>query len=212
MEAAHDAFVELGVRAPVEEIARRAGVGVATIYRRFPDRSRLAEAVFVERGRTYVAMIEEALADGNAASSFQTYMSRLFEVQGRDRALMDLLTVTLPSSKEVRAVRSLIYRRQRLLITRAQQAGGLRRDVTPEDVILLLLAHSGVVQALGAEVPEAPRRFAALALQSLVPSAAAPLPAAPSSASLLTALQRLPAVVVRRRAGGPDGRRRPPSG
>lgn len=204
--AAHEVFAELGVHAPVEEVARRAGVGVGTVYRRFPDRGELAEAVFVERGRAYLALVDEALRDEDPGAAFRAYLARLCAVQTRDRALVDLLTVALPTSPRLAQVRRDLYHRQQELIRRAQDAGELRADFVPEDVILLLLAHAGLVQVLGPELPEATARFAALVLQALPPSAAGPLPAPPASAAVLEVIQRRPVVLERRPvppAGGP---------
>src|SRR5688500_3891812 len=66
LNAARQVFAELGLEAPIEETARRAGVGIATLYRRFPTRSALIEALFVDQAEEYVRASEAALAADDA--------------------------------------------------------------------------------------------------------------------------------------------------
>ena len=74
LEAARDAFAEEGLSVTLDEIARRAGVGVGTVYRRFPDKEQLIEALFEDQMQAFVAMADECLVDvirgrGSCASS-----------------------------------------------------------------------------------------------------------------------------------------------
>src|SRR5579884_949937 len=79
--AAHEVFAARGLDAPLEEIARRAGVGIATLYRRFPTRQSLIEAVFGTRLEQMVQAAEEALAMGDAWEAFSTYLFSLCALQ-----------------------------------------------------------------------------------------------------------------------------------
>ncbi|WP_165969502.1 TetR/AcrR family transcriptional regulator [Nonomuraea terrae] len=201
IEATREVIAELGVHAPVDEIAKRAGVGVGTLYRRFPDRTELIETVFLERAQRYLDTAREALRHEDAWEGFRTYLERLCAMQAEDRVVTDVLTLNLPDSPRLVELRYRIHSTQNRLIRAAKQQGALRADFTPEDVVLLLVAHAAIVQSLGDEAPESSPRFLALALDALRPDGAAPLPSAPRPDRLVKAMQR-PPVVVRRRPGG----------
>src|SRR3978361_1655002 len=97
--AARTVFAEQGLGAPLDEIARRAGVGNATLYRRFPTREELVQAALLAPMAEYLAAAEEGLADPDPWAGFRDYLLRLCQLQARDRGLADLLvtTVTTPS-------------------------------------------------------------------------------------------------------------------
>jgi AcrR family transcriptional regulator len=200
VEAAREVFAEHGVYAPVREIARAAGVGVGTLYRRFPDRTDLVEAVFVDRGLEYLQAIQDALAADDSWQAFCGYLEQLFSIQRSTRGVTDLLTVALPRSPRLEEIRRRIYDTQFELIESAKKQG-LRADFVPEDVILLLIANAAIVQAVGENDTRSSPRFCAMALQALAVDAVDPdhrLPPPTSSADLAGALQR-PAVIERTR-------------
>ena len=193
-------FAEHGVYAPVRELARAAGVGVGTLYRRFPDRSDIVEAVFVDRGLEYLHAIEDALAADDSWEAFSKYLEQLFSMQRGTRGVTDLLTVALPRSPRLEEIRRRIYDTQFELIESAKEHG-LRADFVAEDVILLLIANAAIVQAVGENDTQSSPRFCATALQALNTDAAHPdhrLPPPTSTADLSRALQR-PAVIERAR-------------
>lgn len=195
--AARELFATVGVHVPVEEIARRAGVGVGTLYRRFPDRTELVEAVFLERGHAYLKLLEDALANDDPWDGFRSYLTRLCATQAQDQTVTDVLTLTLPVSPRTQQVRTRIYRAQTELIRRAKRPGGLRPDFVNEDVGLILLANAAIVRAVGTEIPQASPRFVALTLDALSTERPSPLPAPPTADEFRHALQR-PAVNTRR--------------
>lgn len=199
IDAAREVFAEQGAHAPVEEIAKRAGVGMGTLYRRFPDRTELVEAVFLERAQRYLDAANESLRHEDAWQGFRSYLERLCAMQADDRLVTDVLTLTLPTSPTLQQLRKRLYATQNRLIRAAKRQGGLRPDFVPEDVVVLLVANSAIVRAVGDEVPESSPRFLALTLDALRTDRPSPLPSAPSSERLLRAMQR-PAVKTRRRA------------
>src|SRR5687767_4321657 len=103
LDAARQVFAELGLEAPLEEIARRAGVGIATLYRRFPTRSALIEALFVEQAEEYVRASEAALAADDAWEGFARFVERICEMQAEDRGFTDVLTATFPAAPGLEA-------------------------------------------------------------------------------------------------------------
>src|ERR1700754_1301964 len=89
LTAAREVFGEHGLDASLDEIARRAGVGNATLYRRFPSRRDLIAEVFAGQMTEWVDLSELALADPDPWNGFLTYVTRVCEMQATDRGLSD---------------------------------------------------------------------------------------------------------------------------
>src|SRR3954466_9690803 len=85
VDAAREVFAKQGLDASTNEIARRAGVGVATLFRRFPTRDDLVGAVFADKMAAYLAAAEEALAEPDAWEGFCGYIERVCRMQSDDR-------------------------------------------------------------------------------------------------------------------------------
>jgi AcrR family transcriptional regulator len=189
VEAARKVFAERGLDAPLDEIARRACVGNATLYRRFPTRADLVEAVFVERMTEYARAVDDALQNPDAGAGFRAYVLRLFQLQAEDRGLAELLvTSSGEPDDELERLRGHVYRGARQLIDRAQAAGDLRRDFAPQDLALLLMANAGLVRRTAASAPGSWRRVAAFLLDGLSAHAATPAPPAPSEDEIQAAM------------------------
>src|SRR4051794_4136234 len=94
LAAARVVFGEHGLEASLDEIARRAGVGNATLYRRFPTRRDLIAAVFAGRMSEYVELADEALRNPDPWQAFVGYLTRVCEVQATDRGLSELLVTS----------------------------------------------------------------------------------------------------------------------
>jgi len=158
LEAAAEVFAERGPEASVDEIARRAGVGHATVFRRFPTKHALIEAVALERVRELREVAETALADDDPAAGFDEFMWRAAELHGRDRRLLECMDRCLdtPESAELHALGA-------RLVERAQAAGAVRADVTAADIEMLFGA------ALQAAPPGQWRRYAGVVLDGLRP-------------------------------------------
>src|SRR4051794_38182211 len=160
--AARTVFAEQGLGAPLDEIARRAGVGNATLYRRFPTRDELVQSALREPMTEYVAAAEEALADSDPWAGFRDYLLRLFQLQARDRGLADLLVTTIRTPDgELEELRGTAFALTKQLITRAQDAGELRADFRHQDLPLLLMANAGLVEHTQTAAPDSWRRVAA---------------------------------------------------
>jgi AcrR family transcriptional regulator len=163
--AAQAVFAEQGLDVPLEAVADRACVGIATLYRRFPTRDALIAAAFEDRMTEYVRAAEEALDDPDAWSGFSGFVEHICEMQAADRGTGGVFTRTLPAAPVLEEQRERGYMFVVRLIERAKQAGRLRADVTPEDLPLLLMANAGVVEATGDAASAASRRFVALMLE-----------------------------------------------
>jgi AcrR family transcriptional regulator len=190
LAAAREVFAERGLDAPFEAIAQRAGVGQATLYRRFPRRQDLIVACFAPKLAEYAAAVEEALAATDAWTGFCAFVEHVCAMQAADQGVQDVLTTTFPTDRAVEAQRAHAFERLTELIRRAQAQGGLRADFVPEDVVLLLMANAGVVRAMRDAAPNASRRFVGLMLDALRAERAHPLPPPPTPAQTYRAMLR----------------------
>lgn len=192
LAAAREVFAEQGLEAPLEEIALRAGVGIATLYRRFPTRAQLVGAALVDKIAQYAEAAEQALAVPDPWAGFASFVERICELQAGDRGLSDLLSMALPADERIEQVRRLANGRIGELVGRAKAAGRLRQEFVSEDLLLLLIAHASVVHVARQDAPGASRRFVALMLDAFGHQAGPPsLPSPPSRAQMAAAMLRL---------------------
>jgi AcrR family transcriptional regulator len=191
LTAARQVFAEQGLRAPLEEIARRAGVGIATLYRRFPTRERLVAAALIEKVIQYEDAACQALAEPDPWDGFAGLVRRICELQANDRGLSDLLSMTLPASEEVERLRAEAHGHVAQLVARAKAAGRLRPDFAPEDLLLVLIANAAVAHVTGPDAPDAWRRFVELVLDAFQYTGGAGLPPPPSAGQMTQAMARL---------------------
>jgi AcrR family transcriptional regulator len=179
---AHRVYGQRGLEAPLDDIAREAGVGNATVYRHFPSRCALVAAVFADTLRRVVEVAEQALQHPDPWEGFVAHVRFLCRLQAEDRGMADLLTTQVTAAPELEDVRERAYVLFVQLADRAKAAGVLRGDFTPEDVVLLLMANAGLVHRTADDAPTAWRRFADIQLDGLRATAATsstPGPAAP---------------------------------
>jgi AcrR family transcriptional regulator len=191
LDAAREVFAEQGLEAPLEEIAVRAGVGIATLYRRFPTRTQLVAAALVDKVTQYAQAAEQALAAGDPWAGFTSYVERICEMQADDRGLSDLLSMALPADEHVEQLRSRANAQVVALVERAKAAGRLRQEFAGEDLLLLLIAHAAVVHVTRQDAPDAWRRFVALMLDAFGRNVDPSLPAPPTKAQMKRAMLRL---------------------
>jgi AcrR family transcriptional regulator len=179
LSAAEDVFSEMGLRAQIEEVAKRAGVGVGTVCRHFPTKQALVEAVLE-------AMYESLLQDALRASelpdpgkAFHAFVYSLSEFQARHRALAEYMAteIELPISTE--SVRTQLRGAIEDLVARAQDAGAIRSDVGPADVAMLFSGVAHATALAGDLQPVLRKRYVALILDGLRPLEASELPGRP---------------------------------
>jgi AcrR family transcriptional regulator len=140
--AARDVFVELGPGAPLEEISRRAGTGIATLYRRFPDRHSLMRAVVVDAMERTAEEARQALAEEpDAISALTRYLHRTLDV--RIAAVVPTLAAEVSMEEEgIRALGDQGAGYMQRMIDTAQRDGTLRPDVTFGDIGLMIIRLS----------------------------------------------------------------------
>jgi AcrR family transcriptional regulator len=190
VEAARAVFADQGLNAPLDDIARLAGTGNATLYRRFPTRGDLVAAVFAERMAEHLAAVEAGLADEDPWRGFASYVRAATAMQARDRGIADLVTMNVSSAPEIEELRSRAYEGMVRLIERARTGGVLRADFTDQDVVLLLMANAGLVERAPGIAATASARLVALLLDGLRADAATDAPAPPEPADVVVAMRR----------------------
>ena len=179
LETAAQVFAEHGLDAGYDEIARRAGVGVGTVYRRFPERSELVRALFESRIEEIVAVADEAVLMDDAWAGLVWFMERTLERQVADRGLSEVMVASIPEEVHRTIGRDRLAHRFERLVERAQLDGSVRPDLGATDLAVQLTLLSAV--ATEAE-PELWRRYFAIFMDGVrARPDQAPLPMAPPS-------------------------------
>ncbi|MER7330484.1 MULTISPECIES: helix-turn-helix domain-containing protein [unclassified Micromonospora] len=187
--AARAVFGERGLEAPLEDVARRAEVNIATLYRHFPKRESLIEAVLTDRLNELADLAEQAVRAPDPGAAFRDFVERVCAMQAADRAVTEGFTACFPNSPGMEEPRSRALGALDALIRRAQQEGQLRSDVTGADVMLFLMANAGVLRSTRQSAPGAWRRLVARLLDACHPEGfASALPPVPTSEELHAAM------------------------
>ena len=177
--AARAAFAADGIDVSVEEIARRAGVGMGTLYRRFPTKEDLIDAVLDSALEELCLAAEAALEDDDAWTGFSGFLERVFELHVRNRGVKDVIARRTHGRSRVEAARARMRPLVARLIARAQEQGALRPDFTSEDMPMLFWTGGRVAELTASVAPEFWRRHLGLMLDGLRAEAATPLPQPP---------------------------------
>jgi AcrR family transcriptional regulator len=182
LESARANFAEQGLEAPLDQIAKDAGVAIGTLYRHFPTRLDLIQALFTGKLHAVAEAAEQAAAMDDAWEGFVHFVETMCELQAEDRGLNDLASVRLlPASPELDESNARIHDRGVEIIRRAQEQGTLRADVRTEDLAFLVWSHNRVTEATHGIAPNAWRRYLHLMLDAFRADRAHPLPEPPMS-------------------------------
>jgi AcrR family transcriptional regulator len=181
LEAARELFAKRGLSVTLNDVAHHAGVGVGTVYRRFPDKEVLIDTLFQEQLDEWARIYEEGLEDPDPWHAVVSTHERALELWASNRGLKEILLGSPHASKRATHQRMQLHPLAAKLIERAQAAGEIRRDATTQDYGVILLMVSAVMDAAEDVSPELWRRYARIALQGLRPEGA-PLEALPVAA------------------------------
>ncbi|WP_068399971.1 TetR/AcrR family transcriptional regulator [Kribbia dieselivorans] len=177
--AAVEVFREQGLGAPLEEIARRAGVRPGTIYHRFGSREGLIDDVVPELAAEQLGLAtQDALACPDPWEGFTQYLSRIGELIARDATMCDAVTRRYADTEYLAHACDVARAQEQEIIDRAVLSGSLRTDFTLEDMQLIFWSVAAVARAAAEVAPQAWRRNLALTLQGLRTDDASPLGAA----------------------------------
>lgn len=188
VEAASALFEERGLDVPLDEIAERAGVGAGTLYRRFPTKESLVEAVAEDKLQLWVTATGKALEHEDPWAGFTSLMEWICTTMAADRGFSDLLSIRLTNSETAARCREAGEQALAALVRRAQEAGELRSDFVPEDFLLFLIANAAVMHVTREAAPHAWRRLLAFLVEGCHAARTGPLPAAPTPLQMERAL------------------------
>jgi len=178
LDAAEALFAEAGNGATIEDIAKRAGVGVGTVCRHFPTKQALLDEVLTESFRELVADADAALASDEPAVAFEQFVHQLAGHQARRRMLAEQMATELelpPAAVELRSAMRLGITE---LLGRAQAAGAIRDDISPADTAMLFAGIAQITAIAGGSAAIRDR-YVTVMLDGLRPAAATPLPGRP---------------------------------
>jgi len=183
--AARSVLAEDGGDVAVGRIAEAAGVGVGTVYRHFPDKDALVDAVLDEAFGELIAAAERGLESDDAWAGLVGFLQEVGRMHAVNSGLREIVTGSAAGRERAAAMRRQLRPLLRRLVERAHAEGTLRPDVVPEDVVMILWATARVVERAGAVAPDAWQRLLGLVVDGLRPDAATPLPAPPLSTAQL---------------------------
>jgi AcrR family transcriptional regulator len=164
--AAAAVFAERGIEATVPEVAERAGVGKATVYRSFPSKEHLVAAVALQRLEEFERGARERLGEPDGWAALDDLFGEAAERYCRDRTVIGALFAGARSDLLAPA-RTEVWRSVGELMERAKRQGTMRADATPADLRVLWAGAARVLAADGVDDPAEWRRYAALALGAL---------------------------------------------
>jgi AcrR family transcriptional regulator len=181
-------FATEGLNVSMREIARRAGVGPATLYRRFPTKEFLATEALTDQMCACHAIVDEGLADPDPWHGLCLVIEKICELHAHNRGFTAAFMSTFPGAIDFAAGREYTLNSIAELARRAKDAGRLRPDFVLDDLILMLMANRGIHATSMATRVVASRRFAALVIQAFqaspehspLPPVARLAPAAPA--------------------------------
>jgi|SRR4051794_9966291 AcrR family transcriptional regulator len=193
LDAAAELFAAKGLHVGLDEIARHAGVGVGTAYRRFADKEQLIEALFEDRLEQIPALAERCAEDPDAFAGLTAFMEGAIALQGSDQGLKELFFGSPHAAERVGRARDRILPAVTGMVARAQAAGQMRPDASETDIALIQFMLIGLADLSAQADPDVWRRHLRIVLDGLrtpEPSAL-PVPALPRE-RLDAVIRRLP--------------------
>jgi AcrR family transcriptional regulator len=170
LAAAAEVLSERGLDATLDEVARAAGVGVGTVYRRFPDKESLIEELFRERIDAMVRAAEQALTEPDPWQALVSYLDFAISMMAGNMGLRQLLMFSTYGKERVCYARDQMRPVVTKLVARAQASGDLRPDFAGTDLKMIVFMISSVAEYASASRPDLWRRYLALILDGLSPT------------------------------------------
>lgn len=167
LAAAGEVFAESGLAASLDAVAERAGVGVGTVYRRFPDKEALIDALFEARIDEIVQIATECAQNDDPWDALTCFLDRAITLHGGDKALKEIVFSTAHGHERVSGARERIKPLVAGLVARAKDAGALRDDFDITDTPLIQLMLTSVIEYAGDVSPDLWRRYLAIVLDGL---------------------------------------------
>jgi AcrR family transcriptional regulator len=179
LEAAAEAFAEQGLDVGMAEIARRAGVGNATVFRRFPTKDALVEAIVDEKIADVIAAAERAAQIEDPWDSLVDVLETIAALQARDHGFFEATEEFMLRHPDLLRRHRPVYEAVDRLVVRAQDARVVRDDVTTLDLLGLVKGSVVCLPPSRDLRDDGWRRYLSIMLDALRPEAATPLPVPP---------------------------------
>jgi len=167
LDAASAAFQEVGLHASHEEIARRAEVSLATVYRRFPSRDDLLEALLDRRLGELTQIADEALVQEDAWAGLVQFLERSLELMAEDVGLREAMHTSPRRAALAEHAHDTMAPLAQALAERAVASGALRPEIQPHDLFPVRVMLVAVLDAVSDQRPGMWRRYLALLLDGL---------------------------------------------
>ena len=167
LRAARTVFAQRGFEATLDEVAREAGLGVGTVYRRFPNRDALIDALFDDGMQEIVRIVEEAQSEPRAWDGLRHFMTSVLEMQTADRGLRDVMLSRRAPHEGHDVIADHLKPPLDRLVRRAQQEGDLREDLTATDIGVLEVAVLGAAEFTAQAAPGVWHRYLAIVLDGM---------------------------------------------
>jgi AcrR family transcriptional regulator len=199
LAAAAELFTERGLDATLDDVARAAGVGIGTVYRRFPDKETLVSELFRDRIDALVTVAEQACTVPDPWQGFVAYLEFIATALAGDLGLRQLMMFGTYDRDQV------CYARDRMrpvitrLVERAQAAGELRADFSAPDLKMIAYMLASIAEYAATVTPEIWRRYLTMLIDGLRPARddvtelPVPAPSVADLAQLMTAQSQRPA-------------------
>lgn len=167
LDAAARLIGEHGLDISHDQIAREAKVGVGTVYRRFPSRAQLFDAVYYEQLDQMVAVAEQAAEHDDPWDALEFFFVRTFEQQAANRGLRELLIGHAGTTELARRAQERVSPIIANIVARAHQAGELKSSVGATDMALIPVMINALIRASQGIDPELWRRWLAILLEGM---------------------------------------------
>ena len=156
---AAEAFAQFGTGISMTDVAKRAGVGVATLFRRFPTKESLVDAVFAASVERWLGSLDEGLAEPDGWAAFTRIITDVAAEQSRHPACADMIVTSFLHGDGFAAERRVVINGFEELISRAKTENRAVADLEWVDVTLLLEANAGVIMAADGDASVASERL-----------------------------------------------------
>jgi AcrR family transcriptional regulator len=167
IEAARDLFASRGLEATLNDVAHHAGLGVGTVYRRFPTKEELLEAIFEDGINELAELAESALQQKDSWEGFVWFVERMCQITATDRGMREIVYSKAYGGNRVDAARVRLEPTLSKLLERAQNDGHLRTELSPTDMPIFGLLAGTVSEFAGHVDGELWRRYVAILLDGM---------------------------------------------
>jgi len=167
IESARIVFSERGFSAALDDIAHHAGLGVGTVYRRFPSKEHLVEAMFVERMDEVRVLAERALEEADPWDGFVSFLTHTAELHSDDRGLREVMLSNNFGQGRVAEAKNRMIPLAIELVRRAKESGSLRADFEATDLAVIHMMIGSVAEYTQDVRPDLWKRYLGVLLDGL---------------------------------------------